>query len=271
MTHTSGIADTSGASAPTIIEPAADIEVAATDLNLEEKTFADYGVSAPIVDALAAEGITHPFPIQALTLPVALKGSDIIGQAKTGTGKTLGFGIPMIERCVGLVKRALTNSTGGSPQGLVVVPTRELAKQVAQDLKNAAKNRSVRIAEVYGGRAYEPQVKDLEKGTEIVVGTPGRLIDLLKHHTLNLSAVKTVVLDEADEMLDLGFLEDVEKILSSTPATRHTMLFSATMPDQLLRWLAGTCHTQRIFVHKRTMTIPPRLSRFAKWFTGPMR
>lgn len=112
----------------------------------------------------------------------------------------------MIERCIGPGEDGFENlDHPGAAQGLVVVPTRELAKQVAQDLRNAAKNRSVRVVEVYGGRAYEPQVKDLEKGAEIVVGTPGRLIDLLKHHTLNLHAVKTVVLDEADEMLDLGF------------------------------------------------------------------
>lgn len=224
MTDTSGIIDTSKASAPQASGPAADIEGTAADL--DNKTFADYGVSTPIVDALASKGITTPFPIQALTLPVALKRADIIGQAKTGTGKTLGFGIPMIENTVG------PNEDGwedlehkGAPQGLVVVPTRELAKQVAGDLADAAKNRSIRIAEVYGGRAYEPQVKQLEKGAEIVVGTPGRLIDLMKHRTLNLSAVTTVVLDEADEMLDLGFLEDVETILAATPANRHTMLF----------------------------------------------
>ncbi|USR78964.1 DEAD/DEAH box helicase [Arcanobacterium pinnipediorum] len=247
MTQTSGIADTSGASVPTTTEPMADIEATASELNLEEKTFADYGVSAPIVAALQAQGITHPFPIQALTLPVALKGSDIIGQAKTGTGKTLGFGIPMIERCIGPGEDGFENlDHPGAAQGLVVVPTRELAKQVAQDLRNAAKNRSVRVVEVYGGRAYEPQVKDLEKGAEIVVGTPGRLIDLLKHHTLNLHAVKTVVLDEADEMLDLGFLEDVEKILSATPPTRHTMLFSATMPGPVVamarRYMSHATH-----------------------------
>lgn len=235
MTQTSGIADTSNASVPVRREVAADIEGSADQLNLNEKTFADFGVSAPVVDALAEKGITHPFPIQALTLPVALKRSDIIGQAKTGTGKTLGFGIPMIENAVGPDENGWEDvETPGAPQGLVVVPTRELAKQVAEDLRTAAKNRTLRIVEVYGGRAYEPQVKDLKNGAEIVVGTPGRLIDLMKHRTLNLSKVRTVVLDEADEMLDLGFLEDVEAILAATPANRHTMLFSATMPGPVV-------------------------------------
>lgn len=235
MTQTSGIADTSNASVPVRREVAADIEGSADQLNLDEKTFADFGVSAPVVDALAEKGITHPFPIQALTLPVALKRSDIIGQAKTGTGKTLGFGIPMIENAVGPDENGWEDvETPGAPQGLVVVPTRELAKQVAEDLRTAAKNRTLRIVEVYGGRAYEPQVKDLKNGAEIVVGTPGRLIDLMKHRTLNLSKVRTVVLDEADEMLDLGFLEDVEAILAATPANRHTMLFSATMPGPVV-------------------------------------
>lgn len=203
--------------------------------NEPERTFADFGVSEPIVAALSDAGITHPFPIQALTLPVALKGADIIGQAKTGTGKTLGFGIPMLEKVIGPDEDGWDHlSHPGLPQGIVVVPTRELAKQVAHDLRTASAKRTVRIVDVYGGRAYEPQVESLKKGAEIVVGTPGRLIDLMRHHTLNLSHVGTVVLDEADEMLDLGFLEDVETIISATPAHRHTMLFSATMPAQVI-------------------------------------
>ncbi len=202
---------------------------------VEQKTFADFGVSEPIVASLADVGITHPFPIQALTLPVALAGHDIIGQAKTGTGKTLGFGIPVLERVVG------PNDEGwdevehqGKPQALVVVPTRELAIQVAQDLEAASKRRGVRILQVYGGRAYEPQIKALEKGVEVVVGTPGRMIDLMKQRHLDLTAVSAVVLDEADEMLDLGFLPDVETLLAATPANRHTMLFSATMPGAVV-------------------------------------
>ena len=231
-----GIANVSAAHGLETNEPAADVTGTNDVLNLGDATFADYGVSGPIVAALAEKGITRPFPIQALTLPVALKGADIIGQAKTGTGKTFGFGIPMIEEVTGPGEDGWEElgSAQGLPQGLVVLPTRELAKQVAGDLRDAAAKRSVRVAEVYGGRAYEPQVEALKAGVEIVVGTPGRLIDLMKHRSLDLSQVRVVVLDEADEMLDLGFLEDVEKILAATPAGRHTMLFSATMPGAVI-------------------------------------
>nr|WP_307683353.1 DEAD/DEAH box helicase [Trueperella bonasi] len=211
------------------------MQASAAELELKEKSFADYGVSTPIVEALEAQGITFPFPIQALTLPVALKGSDIIGQAKTGTGKTLGFGIPMVEKVIGPNEEGWDKLRNpGKPQGLIVVPTRELAKQVAGDIRDISANRNIRVVEVYGGKAYEPQVKQLEKGAEIVVGTPGRMIDLSKQRTLDLSTAHTVVLDEADEMLDLGFLEDVETILASTPPNRHTMLFSATMPGPVI-------------------------------------
>ena len=235
VTSNSGIIDASGAHVPEAKEPKADIT--GTGEGLEKKSFADFGVSEPIVEALAAKGITYPFPIQALTLPVALRGNDIIGQAKTGTGKTLGFGIPMLEAAIGPDEPGwedIAQDKRGKPQGLVVLPTRELAVQVAVELENAAAKRALRIVQVYGGRAYEPQEKALKAGAEIVVGTPGRLIDLMKHKTLDLSQVRTVVLDEADEMLDLGFLEDVERILAATPATRHTMLFSATMPGPVV-------------------------------------
>ena len=201
----------------------------------DTRTFADFGVRADIADALTSVGITRPFPIQALTLPVALAGHDIIGQAKTGTGKTLGFGVPLLQNVIGPDEEGFDSLPApGKPQALVVVPTRELAVQVAGDLATASRRRRVRILQVYGGRAYEPQIEQLERGTEVVVGTPGRMIDLLKQRHLDLSHVKTVVLDEADEMLDLGFLPDVERILASTPATRHTMLFSATMPGAVV-------------------------------------
>ncbi|PFG40592.1 superfamily II DNA/RNA helicase [Georgenia soli] len=231
-----GVLDAVEGPAPVVEEVTPDIttdDVVVADL--EEKSFADFGVEAPIVEALRDVGITHPFPIQALTLPVALGGHDIIGQAKTGTGKTLGFGIPLLQRVVGPGEDGWDGiEAAGSPQALVIVPTRELAKQVAEDLSTASRRRGVRIVQVYGGRAYEPQIDALQKGAEVVVGTPGRLIDLLKQRILDLSHVRTVVLDEADEMLDLGFLPDVETLLSRTPASRHTMLFSATMPGAVV-------------------------------------
>jgi superfamily II DNA/RNA helicase len=200
-----------------------------------QPTFADLGADPRVVEALAKAGITTPFPIQALTLPVALSGHDIIGQAKTGTGKTLGFGIPLLQKVVAPGEDGFDQLPApGKPQAVVIVPTRELAVQVATDLATAASNRPVRIIQVYGGRAYEPQIETLKQGVEVVVGTPGRMIDLLNQRHLDLAHARTVVLDEADEMLDQGFLPDVERLLAATPAGRHTMLFSATMPGPVV-------------------------------------
>ncbi|MFI2451850.1 DEAD/DEAH box helicase [Streptomyces sp. NPDC019539] len=173
-----------------------------------------------------------------MTLPVALSGTDVIGQAKTGTGKTLGFGLPLLERVTVPADveagRAKPEELTDTPQALVVVPTRELCTQVTNDLLTAGKVRNVRVIAIYGGRAYEPQVEALKKGVDVVVGTPGRLLDLAGQKKLNLSHVKSLVLDEADEMLDLGFLPDVEKIIQLLPPRRQTMLFSATMPGAVI-------------------------------------
>ncbi|WP_431999589.1 DEAD/DEAH box helicase [Streptomyces sioyaensis] len=201
-------------------------------------TFRDLGIFPETAEALEAVGIVSPFPIQELTLPVALSGNDVIGQAKTGTGKTLGFGLPLLERVTVPVDveagRARPEQLTEAPQALVVVPTRELCQQVTNDLLTAGKVRNVRVLAIYGGRAYEPQVEALKKGVDVVVGTPGRLLDLAGQRKLNLSQVKSLVLDEADEMLDLGFLPDVEKIIQLLPVKRQTMLFSATMPGQVI-------------------------------------
>ncbi|WP_354382324.1 DEAD/DEAH box helicase [Streptomyces sp. PvR034] len=173
-----------------------------------------------------------------MTLPVALTGTDVIGQAKTGTGKTLGFGLPLLERVVVPADveagRARPDQLTDAPQALVVVPTRELCTQVTNDLLTAGKVRNVRVLAIYGGRAYEPQVEALKKGVDVIVGTPGRLLDLAGQKKLDLSHVKALVLDEADEMLDLGFLPDVEKIINYLPPKRQTMLFSATMPGAVI-------------------------------------
>ncbi|WP_193473695.1 DEAD/DEAH box helicase [Streptomyces griseomycini] len=173
-----------------------------------------------------------------MTLPVALSGTDVIGQAKTGTGKTLGFGLPLLERVTVPADveagRARPEDLTDAPQALVVVPTRELCTQVTNDLLTAGKVRNVRVVAIYGGRAYEPQVEALKKGVDVVVGTPGRLLDLAGQKKLDLAHVKALVLDEADEMLDLGFLPDVEKIINLLPAKRQTMLFSATMPGAVI-------------------------------------
>ncbi|MFE6624277.1 DEAD/DEAH box helicase [Streptomyces sp. NPDC057740] len=173
-----------------------------------------------------------------MTLPVALSGTDVIGQAKTGTGKTLGFGLPLLERVTVPADveagRAKPEALTDAPQALVVVPTRELCQQVTNDLLTAGKVRNVRVLAIYGGRAYEPQVEALKKGVDVIVGTPGRLLDLAGQKKLDLKHIKALVLDEADEMLDLGFLPDVEKIINMLPARRQTMLFSATMPGAVI-------------------------------------
>ncbi len=188
-----------------------------------------------IVDALSDVGIVHPFPIQSMAIPIALTGTDMIGQARTGTGKTLAFGITLLQRIVAPHERDYeTLAKPGAPQSLVVTPTRELASQVSADLSTAARRRQARVLTVYGGVGYETQLDQLKSGVEVVVGTPGRLLDLADRRILDLSHIKVLVLDEADEMLDLGFLPDVERILAKTPELRQTMLFSATMPSAIV-------------------------------------
>jgi superfamily II DNA/RNA helicase len=197
-------------------------------------TFRELGVDPEICDALERAGITIPFAIQEMTLSVALLGTDLIGQARTGTGKTLAFGIPVMQRSVSPKDAAYAQMPQGKPQALIVAPTRELALQVSSDLNLASKDRGLRVLTVYGGVPYEQQLDALSSGVDIVVGTPGRLIDLCNRRALDISHVHALVLDEADEMLDLGFLPDVEKLLGMTPETRQTMLFSATMPAAIV-------------------------------------
>ena len=187
-----------------------------------------------ICDALERGGITTPFAIQEMTLSVALMGTDLIGQARTGTGKTLAFGIPVLQRSVAPHDPDYAQLPQGKPQALVVAPTRELALQVSGDLDLASKDRGLRVLTVYGGVGYDAQLDALASGVDIVVGTPGRLIDLMNRRALDISHVHALVLDEADEMLDLGFLPDVERLLRQTPETRQTMLFSATMPAAIV-------------------------------------
>jgi len=197
-------------------------------------TFRELGVLPEICDALERANITTPFPIQEMTLSVALMGTDLIGQARTGTGKTLAFGIPVLQRSVAPHDPDYAELPQGKPQALVVAPTRELALQVSGDLTLAGADRGMRVLTVYGGVGYEPQLDALAAGVDVVVGTPGRLIDLANRKALDISHVHALVLDEADEMLDLGFLPDVERLISMTPETRQTMLFSATMPAAIV-------------------------------------
>ncbi|MPZ26359.1 MAG: DEAD/DEAH box helicase [Micromonosporaceae bacterium] len=197
----------------------------------DSPTFAALGARAETVDALTAAGITQAFAIQEYAIPIAMRGTDLIGQAPTGTGKTLGFGVPLLEQ---VLAPGEPDQPDPDPQALVVVPTRELGLQVARDLAAAGATRGVRVLPIYGGVAYEPQIAALRRGVEILVGTPGRLLDLARQKHLRLRRVRALVLDEADRMLDLGFLDDVEKILSMLPERRQTMLFSATMPEPIV-------------------------------------
>jgi superfamily II DNA/RNA helicase len=215
------------------VEDLAESHPLAADAEVEEQapTFADLQVDPRIVQALLASGIEHTFAIQALTLPVALVGSDLIGQARTGMGKTLGFGVPLLHR---LAADQTTPAAGRAPRALIMVPTRELCVQVTRDLHDAARFTGLAVTAVYGGRAYEPQIAALHAGVDVVVGTPGRLLDLAKAGHLVLGNVRILVLDEADEMLDLGFLPDIERVLGMLPDAKQTMLFSATMPGPIL-------------------------------------
>jgi ATP-dependent RNA helicase DeaD len=190
-------------------------------------SFGDLGLSAPVLEAITDVGYESPSPIQAATIPVLLAGNDMLGQAQTGTGKTAAFAFPILSR----IKVRL-----GPPQCIVLVPTRELAIQVAEAFqKYASKIKGFHVLPIYGGQSYTPQLMSLKRGAHVVVGTPGRVMDHIKRGTLDLGGVTTLVLDEADEMLQMGFVDDIEWILEKTPATRQVALFSATLPSQIRR------------------------------------
>ncbi len=206
-----------------------------------DTTFAELGVHDDIVKALADASITSPFPIQELAIPLALTGADLIGQARTGTGKTLAFGVTILQR-ISLPGDDNYSEDNTLPQALVMCPTRELAVQVANEIDTAGKIRRARVTTIYGGVSYDDQLADLERGVDIVVGTPGRLLDLIDRGSLKLTNISVAVLDEADEMLDLGFLTDVERLLQHTPQHRQTLLFSATMPAEVMSLARAHLH-----------------------------
>ncbi|MEY2452683.1 MAG: hypothetical protein QOD92_2257 [Acidimicrobiaceae bacterium] len=218
-------------------------------------TFESLGLSPDLVDALSAAGITHPFPIQSLTIPDALAGRDVCGKAKTGSGKTLAFGLPLLERTPKAEPRR--------PTALVLVPTRELAVQVHEVIEPLGKERGIRAAVVYGGQSLEKQARQLEDGVEIVVATPGRLIDLLDRKSVFLDALTCVVLDEADRMADMGFLPQVEWVLRHVGGPHQTLLFSATLDgavDVLVkRYQRDPVHHE---VESRTITVEEMAHRF---------
>ncbi|MCQ4623890.1 DEAD/DEAH box helicase [Corynebacterium sp. CCUG 70398] len=198
----------------------------------QQPTFAELGVAAEIVEALGESGIERVFSIQELTLPLALAGRDLIGQARTGMGKTFAFGVPLLDR---VFDDAAIEELDGTPRALVITPTRELAVQVSEDLTLAASKTPVRLTTIYGGRPYDDQLNALEAGVDVVVGTPGRLLDLHERGDLVLDRVAILVLDEADEMLDLGFLPDIQRLWGALSQPLQTMLFSATMPAPILK------------------------------------
>jgi ATP-dependent RNA helicase DeaD len=193
---------------------------------MNQMDFKQLGISQDLLEAVNAMGFTEPSPIQAQSIPHALQGKDVIGQAQTGTGKTAAFGIPIIERI---------ESNDKGPQSLIIAPTRELAVQVAHELNAIGKYKKINAMAVYGGEPIDRQIRGLRKHPHIVTATPGRLLDHLKRRTIRLEDVKMVVLDEADEMLNMGFIDDIKSILSQVPEERQTLLFSATMPDAIRR------------------------------------
>ena len=189
--------------------------------------FADLGLSAPVMAAVTAVGYESPSPIQAATIPAMLAGRDVLGTAQTGTGKTTAFALPVLSNI---------DLNAERPQALVLAPTRELAIQVAEAFqKYATKVPGFHVLPIYGGQSYYPQLQALKRGVHVVVGTPGRVIDHLERGSLDLSGLTTLVLDEADEMLRMGFIDDVETVLKKTPETRQVALFSATMPPAIRR------------------------------------
>lgn len=194
--------------------------------NMESSTFKDLHLSRNIEKAIEELGFEEPTPIQSQAIPFILEGRDVIGQAQTGTGKTAAFGIPALE---------MVNVRSKRTQALVLCPTRELANQVADEMGKLGKYTGTKILPVYGGQNIERQIKALKRGVQIVIGTPGRVMDHIERGTLNLSNVQMFVLDEADEMLDMGFREDIESIFSSIPEGRQTILFSATMPKPIMK------------------------------------
>jgi len=225
-----------------------------------ESTFADLGVDDRLTNALREVDIVRPFPIQELAIPIALTGADIIGQARTGTGKTLAFGLPLLQHVVLEGDDDYDELTApGKPQALVLTPTRELASQITVELKVANKYRGARLLTVYGGVGYDDQVDTLKAGVDIVVGTPGRILDLADSRRLDLSHIVHLVLDEADEMLDMGFLPDVERIVAKASPDRQSMLFSATMPAPIVALARSQMH-QPVHVraegHDAKLTVP---------------
>ncbi len=210
------------------------------------KRFYNFNLSDEVLNALFEMGFEQPTPIQETTIPPAMEGIDIIGQAQTGTGKTAAFGIPIIEK----------GKKGKTPYAIVLAPTRELAVQVAEELNKIGKNKGILTVPIYGGQSIERQLRSLKKGVDVVVGTPGRVIDHIKRKTLILKNIRILVLDEADEMLNMGFIDDIESILKEIPKDRQTMLFSATIPKEIIRIAAKYMNNpKKVSVDAKSMIV----------------
>ncbi len=211
-------------------------------------TFKEFGLSPEVMKAVSKMGFEEATPIQAATIPLSLQNRDVIGQAQTGTGKTAAFGIPLIEKI---------DMNHDAVQAIIVAPTRELAIQVSEELYKIGSTKRVRVLPIYGGQDIERQIRALKKHPHIIVGTPGRIIDHIQRRTLRLQNVHTVVLDEADEMLNMGFVEDIEAILSHVPTERQTLLFSATMPEPIRRIAERFMNNPELVrVKAKEMTVP---------------
>ncbi len=185
--------------------------------------FTELGLSEDILSAIVKAGYETPTPIQEQTIMLALDGKDVIGQAQTGTGKTAAFGLPTLNKI----------DVNGGLQAIVIAPTRELAVQSQEELFRFGRDKGIKVRSVFGGASIDKQIKALKSGAHVVVGTPGRMVDLIKRRALQLGDIETLILDEADEMLNMGFIDDLEFIIKATPAERQTLLFSATMPDAI--------------------------------------
>src|SRR4051794_24814840 len=210
--------------------------------------FEDLGLSQATLESVLKMGFEEATPIQAETIPMGLANKDLIGQAQTGTGKTAAFGIPLVEK-IDVTKDAI--------QGIIIAPTRELAIQVSEELYKIGSGKRVRVLSIYGGQDISRQIRSLKKFPHIIVGTPGRVLDHINRKTMRLDTVNTVILDEADEMLNMGFIEDIETILASTPSERQTLLFSATMPGPIQRMAEKFMHDPQIVrVKTKEMTVP---------------
>ncbi|MBI5747344.1 MAG: DEAD/DEAH box helicase [Nitrospirae bacterium] len=219
-----------------------------SDVQSDTFKFTNLNLSKEILHAVSSMGFEEPTPIQIKTIPLVMQGNDIIGQAQTGTGKTAAYGIPIIEKA---------DPRNLMVHAIILTPTRELAIQVAEEMNKIGKFKKIQSIPIYGGQSIERQIRALRKGVQVVVGTPGRVIDHIQRKTLRLHHIKTVVLDEADEMLDMGFIDDITTILKETPKERQTLLFSATIPAGILKIANHYMrHPEKVAISEGTLTTP---------------